>query len=131
MSTLFLPVENLDSLVMNSSIVDDTKGDFTFTFVDKMDTAMKSMFLDELQDDSEQNDYNASSNHSVIDERLNFKINLMNGRNQTQINLENLSINHLLSGAVNQLKPNIVYFCRPDNDKMWKTDNIRYINARR
>ena len=48
MSTLFLPVENLDSLVMNSSIVDDTKGDFTFTFVDKMDTAMKSMFLDEL-----------------------------------------------------------------------------------
>lgn len=107
MSTLFLPVENLDSLVMNSSIVDDTKGDFTFTFVDKMDTAMKSMFLDELQDESEQNDYNASSNHSVIDERLNFKINLMNGRNQTQINLENLSINHLFSGAVNQLKPNI------------------------
>ena len=107
MSTLFLPVENLDSLVMNSSIVDDTKGDFTFTFVDKMDTAMKSMFLDELQDESEQNDYNASSNHSVIDERLNFKINLMNGRNQTQINLENLSINHLLLGAVNQLKPNI------------------------
>ena len=107
MSTLFLPVENLDSLVMNSSIVDDTKGDFTFTFVDKMDTAMKSMFLDELQDESEQNDYNASSNHSVIDERLNFKINLMNGRNQTQINLENLSINHLLSGAVNHLKPNI------------------------
>ena len=31
----------------------------------------------------------------------------------------------------NELKPNIVYFCRPDNDKMWKTDNIRYINARR
>ena len=31
----------------------------------------------------------------------------------------------------NQLRPNIVYFCRPDNDKMWKTDNIRYINARR
>ena len=31
----------------------------------------------------------------------------------------------------NQLKPNIVYFCRPDNDNMWKTDNIRYINARR
>src|SRR5574344_766369 len=22
----------------------------------------------------------------------------------------------------NQLKPNIVYFCRPDNDNMWKTD---------
>ena len=107
MSTLFLPVENLASLVMNSSIVADTKGDFTFTLVDKMDTAMKSMFLDELQDESEQNDYNASSNHSVIDEKLNFKINLMNGRNQTQINLENLSINHLLSGAVNQLKPNI------------------------
>lgn len=31
----------------------------------------------------------------------------------------------------NQLRPNIVYFCRPDNDQMWKTDNIRYINARR
>ena len=31
----------------------------------------------------------------------------------------------------NQLRPNIVYFCRPDNDNMWKTDNIRYINARR
>ena len=30
----------------------------------------------------------------------------------------------------NQLKPNIVYFCRPE-DTMWKTDNIRYINARR
>ena len=31
----------------------------------------------------------------------------------------------------NELKPNIVYFCRPDNDNMWKTDNIRYINGRR
>ena len=30
----------------------------------------------------------------------------------------------------NQLRPNIVYFARPD-DNMWKTDNIRYINARR
>ena len=30
----------------------------------------------------------------------------------------------------NELKPNIVYFCRPE-DTMWKTDNIRYINARR
>lgn len=31
----------------------------------------------------------------------------------------------------NELKPNIVYFCRPDNDNMWRTDNIRYINGRR
>lgn len=31
----------------------------------------------------------------------------------------------------NQLKPNIVYFCRPDNDNMWRADNIRNINARR
>ena len=30
----------------------------------------------------------------------------------------------------NELRPNVVYFCRPD-DNMWKTDNIRYINARR
>ena len=30
----------------------------------------------------------------------------------------------------NNLKPNIVYFARPD-DNMWKTDNIRYINARK
>lgn len=30
----------------------------------------------------------------------------------------------------NQLKPNVVYFARPE-DQMWKTDNIRYINARR
>ena len=30
----------------------------------------------------------------------------------------------------NQLRPNIVYFCRPD-DHMWQTDNIRYINGRR
>ena len=30
----------------------------------------------------------------------------------------------------NELRPNVVYFARPD-DKMWKTDNIRYINARR
>ena len=30
----------------------------------------------------------------------------------------------------NQLRPNVVYFARPD-DNMWKTDNIRYINARR
>lgn len=29
-----------------------------------------------------------------------------------------------------QLKPNVVYFARPD-DNMWRTDNIRYINARR
>lgn len=29
-----------------------------------------------------------------------------------------------------QLRPNVVYFCRPE-DQMWKTDNIRYINARR
>lgn len=31
----------------------------------------------------------------------------------------------------NKLKPNIVYFCREKEDNMWKTDNIRYINARR
>lgn len=31
----------------------------------------------------------------------------------------------------NQLKPNIVYFCREKEDNMWRTDNIRYINARR
>lgn len=31
----------------------------------------------------------------------------------------------------NELKPNIVYFCREKEDNMWKTDNIRYINARR
>ena len=30
----------------------------------------------------------------------------------------------------NQLRPNVVYFARPD-DNMWKTDNIRYINGRR
>ena len=30
----------------------------------------------------------------------------------------------------NPLKQNVVYFCRPD-DHIWKTDNIRYINARR
>ena len=30
----------------------------------------------------------------------------------------------------NELRPNVVYFARPD-DNMWKTDNIRYINARR
>ena len=30
----------------------------------------------------------------------------------------------------NQLRPNVVYFARPD-DNMWKTDNIRNINARR
>lgn len=30
----------------------------------------------------------------------------------------------------NQLKPNVVYFARPE-DQMWKTDNIRNINARR
>ena len=29
-----------------------------------------------------------------------------------------------------QLRPNVVYFARPD-DNMWRTDNIRYINARR
>ena len=29
-----------------------------------------------------------------------------------------------------QLRPNVVYFCRPE-DQMWKTDNIRYINGRR
>ena len=29
-----------------------------------------------------------------------------------------------------QLRPNVVYFARPE-DQMWKTDNIRYINARR
>ena len=28
-------------------------------------------------------------------------------------------------------KPNIVYFCREKEDNLWKTDNIRYINARR
>ena len=31
----------------------------------------------------------------------------------------------------NELKPNIVYFCREKEDNMWRTDNIRYINARR
>lgn len=30
----------------------------------------------------------------------------------------------------NPLRQNVVYFCRPE-DTMWKTDNIRYINARR
>ena len=30
----------------------------------------------------------------------------------------------------NELKPNVVYFCRPD-DHIWKMDNIRYINGRR
>ena len=30
----------------------------------------------------------------------------------------------------NELRPNVVYFARPD-DNMWKTDNIRNINARR
>ena len=30
----------------------------------------------------------------------------------------------------NPLKQNVVYFCRPD-DHIWRTDNIRYINARR
>ena len=30
----------------------------------------------------------------------------------------------------NPVHSNIVYFCRPE-DTMWKTDNIRYINARR
>ena len=107
MSTLFLPVENLDSLVMNSSIIDDTKRDFTCSFVDKMDTAMKSMFLDELQEESELIDYNASSNHSVSDEALNFKINLQNGRNNTQIKLDNINIKNILSNAVNKLKSNI------------------------
>ena len=31
----------------------------------------------------------------------------------------------------NELRPNIVYFCREKEDNMWKTDNIRYINSRR
>lgn len=31
----------------------------------------------------------------------------------------------------NNLRPNIVYFCREKEDNLWKTDNIRYINARR
>ena len=31
----------------------------------------------------------------------------------------------------NELKPNIVYFCREKEDNMWRTDNVRYINARR
>ena len=30
----------------------------------------------------------------------------------------------------NELKPNIVYFCREKEDNMWRTDNIRYINSR-
>lgn len=30
----------------------------------------------------------------------------------------------------NPLRQNVVYFCRPE-DTMWRTDNIRYINARR
>ena len=30
----------------------------------------------------------------------------------------------------NELRPNVVYFARPD-DHMWQTDNIRYINGRR
>ena len=30
----------------------------------------------------------------------------------------------------NQLRPNVVYFARPD-DYLWKSDNVRYINARR
>ena len=30
-----------------------------------------------------------------------------------------------------QLRPNIVYFCKEKEDNLWKTDNIRYINARR
>ena len=29
------------------------------------------------------------------------------------------------------LRPNVVYFCREKEDNMWRTDNIRYINARR
>lgn len=28
-------------------------------------------------------------------------------------------------------KPNIVYFCRQKEDNLWRSDNIRYINARR
>ena len=28
-------------------------------------------------------------------------------------------------------KPNIVYFCREKEDNLWRSDNIRYINARR
>lgn len=31
----------------------------------------------------------------------------------------------------NPLRPNVVYFCRGKEDNLWKTDNIRYINARR
>ena len=31
----------------------------------------------------------------------------------------------------NELRPNIVYFCREKEDNMWRADNIRYINARR
>lgn len=31
----------------------------------------------------------------------------------------------------NNLRPNIVYFCREKEDHMWRADNIRYINARR
>ena len=30
----------------------------------------------------------------------------------------------------NPIRQNVVYFCRPD-DHIWRTDNIRYINARR
>ena len=30
----------------------------------------------------------------------------------------------------NPIRQNVVYFCRP-NDHIWRTDNIRYINARR
>ena len=30
----------------------------------------------------------------------------------------------------NELRPNVVYFCRPE-DNMWRTENIRNINARR
>ena len=28
-------------------------------------------------------------------------------------------------------KPNVVYFCREKEDNLWRSDNIRYINARR
>lgn len=31
----------------------------------------------------------------------------------------------------NQLKPNVVYFCRGKEDNLWRSENIRNINARR
>ena len=57
MSTLYLPIENLDSLALSSSRCneqnEDIKPSFTISFVNKMDDAMQSLNLEELKEETE------------------------------------------------------------------------------